>query len=739
MKAFLKNSFYSLPVQLFILHFRKYQVLLIFWYIIFSTVGSSFMKTFGADALFFSPEYLGSINLLGCFITGVALGVFIMSWNITTFILHSKRLKFLATTSNPFLKYSINNSIVPLLFLIFYFNRMWEFNSYKELMPGGEILKEIGGILLGIIAVILLSFAYFFGAQKTIMHAMAPILSSPVLFNKTFKGRQNVHDEFALKAGHYFDSFYRVKKSRDVSHYRQDFLDTIFKRYHIAAILSIMLAFIGIVTVGFLLDYKVFEIPAAASILIVFALLIAVIGALTYFLQSWSLPAVIIIFILLNVLYKKGVIDPRNKAYGLNYSHDTIRPEYNKQSLLALSTPVQIDADKKNMLQILENWKKRQKSEKPLMVFINVSGGGLRSAAFTMNALQQADSICGGNLIKQTFLISGASGGMLAATYYRELYRQQQKGGNIRLSDQVYTDNIARDLLNPVFTSLMARDIFAPVQKFSVGNNSYLKDRGYAFEKKLNENSRGLLDIQLKDLAKDEAAANIPLIFFNSVIKADGRKLVISTQPVSFMMKPVQLQNDITASPDAIDFGGLFKAQSPMDLRVLTALRMNATFPYVLPNVWLPSSPVIDVMDAGLRDNYGQETTLRFVDNFKDWLAANTSGVLILQFRDRFNDNWQQPFETNSITDMIVTPATMLQHNWFKVQDYYQTDEYNYFKDNNGPELYKSQIMYMPVTEESTAALNFHISAREKRDVITSFKNEQNTKAMKGIAALLKQ
>ncbi len=42
-------------------------------------------------------------------------------------------------------------------------------------------------------------------------------------------------------------------------------------------------------------------------------------------------------------------------------------------------------------------------------------------------------------------------------------------------------------------------------------------------------------------------------------------------------------------------------------MRLLTALRINATFPYVLPNVWLPSKPVIDVMDAGLRDNYGQK------------------------------------------------------------------------------------------------------------------------------------
>jgi hypothetical protein len=62
---------------------------------------------------------------------------------------------------------------------------------------------------------------------------------------------------------------------------------------------------------------------------------------------------------------------------------------------------------------------------------------------------------------------------------------------------------------------------------------------------------------------------------------------------------------------------------------------MNATFPYVLPNVWLPTNPVIDVMDAGLRDNFGQENTLRFIESFKNWLQENTAKVVIIQIRDR--------------------------------------------------------------------------------------------------------
>jgi hypothetical protein len=290
-----------------------------------------------------------------------------------------------------------------------------------------------------------------------------------------------------------------------------------------------------------------------------------------------------------------------------------------------------------------------------------------------------------------------------------------------------------------VFTSLMARDIFAPAQRFTVGENTYVKDRGYAFEKKLSDNTNGLLNKQMKDLRADESAANIPLMIFDAVIKADARKMMISTQPISFMMKPFSTQSDSTISPDAVDFAALFAKQNPMDMRMLTALRMNATFPYVLPNVWLPSNPVIDVMDAGLRDNFGQETSMRFIDNFKDWIKENTGGVLFIQIRDRSKDNWQQPFETKSVTDMIVTPATMLQHNWFKIQNYYQTDQFGYLANDSALKIYKASLMYIPQKEDKGAALNFHLSAREKRDVVASFSNAVNQAEVKKIAEYLKK
>ncbi len=738
MRSALKNIYSFFPVQLFLLHFRKYQVLLLFWSILFSTINSSFMKNFGADALFFAPEYLGSVNMLGAFITGVAWGIFIMSWNITTFILHSKRCKFLATTTNPFLKYCINNSILPLIFLVFYFVRLYHFDDYKELMNFQEISLIIGGMLLGIIFLLAVSFVYFFGAGKTISRSMTAIIADPAAFTKTFKRRSKPMDEFGLQVKYYLSGSLKLRTVRSVGHYRQDFLDAIFKRHHIAAIACMLLAFIFLVLLGFFLEIRIFEMPAAASILIFFAVMISFMGSLTYFLQSWSLPAAILLVFIINLLYEKQLIDPRNKAYGLNYVSSSERPDYTKQSLQALCDSGRIAADKAGMIQILEKWKAKQVQEKPLMIFINVSGGGLRSAAFVMNTLQQLDSSTNGKLMQHTFLISGASGGMLAATYYRELYRYKLKDSTLNLYDKRLNDNISGDLLNPVFTSMIARDIFAPMQKFSVGNNRYIKDRGYAFEKKLSDNTKGLLNIQLKDIAADEASARVPMIIFNSVVKSDGRKLIIGTQPLSFMMKPRFFQADTSMSADAIDFAAMFKHQDAMSLRVLTAMRMNATFPYVLPNVWLPSNPVIDVMDAGLRDNLGTETSLRFLDNFKEWIMENTGGVVLLQLRDRVNDEWLAKREVASLTDIMVTPATMLQNNWFALQSYSQADQYSYFNNNQDSLLKKINIIYKPSSIDKGAALNFHLSAREKRDIMLSFYSPVNEEAVKQMRALLK-
>lgn len=740
MKAWLKGFIFSFPIQLLFLHFRKYQVLLVFWFVLFSTVGGVFMKSFGADSLFLAPEYLGNVNSFSYAIVGISVGMFIMSWNIATFIVFSKQFRFLAATTNPFLKYCINNSIIPILFLLFYAFKAYQFVHSKELIRTIEILFFAGGFLAGLVFILSVSFLYFFRADRNILRRMMPIINDPKEYiTHLHPSQQMPNGESLIRVEWYFESPLKLRRTRNVSHYTPQFIDSIFKRHHFAAILSVFITFAFLVFIGFFLEYQVFQLPAGASITIFFSILIGVSAAFTYFLQSWSVPYLLLLIFVLNLFYQLNWIDPRNKAYGLNYSNKTERPVYSREALLDLCKKENVEADRQNMIHILDNWKKKQDSAKPLLVVINTSGGGHRSATFTMKVLQQLDSITHGKIMKETFLINGASGGMIGAAYFRELYLRQQRDNTIRLTDKKYVDDIAGDLLNPVFSSLVARDLISPAQKFNVGQYKYVKDRGYAFEEKLNADTRGFLNKQLRDYVIDEKEANIPLIFFNSVVSRDGRQMLVSTQPVRFMMQSRQDSSKVPATdPDVIDFGSFFAKQDPGNLRILSALRMNATFPIVLPNVWLPSSPVIDVMDAGLRDNYGEETSLRFLESFDYWIENNTSGVLLIQIRDREAGGWEAPYQSDNITEHITKPFLLLQHNWYKMMEYFQNDMLSYYAETGRHHIRKIIFQYASDSEENKAALNFHLTQREKKDILASVNSPENKNSFKEVMKILK-
>ena len=730
MKKYLTGLWYSLPVQLLLLHFRRYQVFLIFWYILFATVAGDFMFTFGANSLFLAPEYFGEVSALSTAIVGFAIGIFMMSWNITTFILHHKNIRFLATTAQPFLKYCINNAALPVLFLIFYLIKAIHYASFQELLHGIEIVWLVGGFTGGIILSITIAFIYFFGADKTIYYTMGNVINSAnTQYAESIRIKKLPEERSEFRIDWFLSAKFHLRKPRDVRHYSDDFLESVFKRHHVAAVIAIVLAFVFLILVGYISDSRLFQIPAAASITIFFAILIALAGALALFLRTWSILVLGLLYVILNLLYQNEIIDPRNKAYGLNYLNKNERPVYSKDSIIAIASDANIDSDKKHFIEVLNRWKAKQHSDKPILYIINTSGGGARSAAFTMNTLQRLDSLCNGELMNQTVLINGASGGMLGAAYFRELYFEKTKGDKIDLQDKKYTANISKDLLSPLFSSFVTRDMIGPVQKFEANGNLYAKDRGYAFEQKLSENTNGVLDKTLNDYAAAEEQAIIPTMFFNSVISRDGRKMIISTHPARFLMRPQTDTNHITnVDPDAIDFYTFFHKQDAMKLSVLTALRMNATFPYVLPNVWLPTNPIIDVMDAGLRDNFGQEAALRFIDVFKDWLKENTSKVVLIQIRDRSMGDWDKPFEGNTLISMFTKPFLILQNNWFKLQDYYQHDQLEYLYDAYGPQFHRICLQYTPSKNDAPASLSFHLTTAEKRDIRQALDNTDNQK-----------
>ena len=116
----LTGIFYSFPVQLVLVHIKKHHFLLIIWVFLTMLVTSVTGQHYGINYLYLDPEYLGQVDFLSFFIVGMALGGFLVSWNITAYILHAHRFPFLATIHRPFGVFMLNNSLIPLAFMVFY-------------------------------------------------------------------------------------------------------------------------------------------------------------------------------------------------------------------------------------------------------------------------------------------------------------------------------------------------------------------------------------------------------------------------------------------------------------------------------------------------------------------------------------------------------------------------------------------------------------------------------------------
>ncbi|NJM24527.1 MAG: patatin-like phospholipase family protein [Bacteroidia bacterium] len=280
------------------------------------------------------------------------------------------------------------------------------------------------------------------------------------------------------------------------------------------------------------------------------------------------------------------------------------------------------------MLGTLVNWRaKFDGNKKPKLIFVCASGGGKRAALWTLSALQRADSLTGGAFMKNAVLITGASGGLIGASYFRELMLREQQGENVRPYSPSHLVKISTDNLNPLIFSLIANDLFVGFTKFEYAGNLYVRDRGYTFEEQLNGITEGYMDKPIVAYREPEHKAMIPTMILTPTVVNDGRKLYIGSGPVSYMNCDVlSLSRYPSPKVSGFDFHRLFADQGAEDLRFLSALRMSATFPYITPNTTLPTEPPINIMDAGISDNFGVTDAVRFLFAFREWIAENTSG-----------------------------------------------------------------------------------------------------------------
>ena len=279
--------------------------------------------------------------------------------------------------------------------------------------------------------------------------------------------------------------------------------------------------------------------------------------------------------------------------------------------------------------QVLERWLARRSEvlkagQKPKLVVVAVSGGGIAAAVWTALNLRLLESI-----LPKAFpehvrrLVTSASGTAHAgrASYYVASLREGADGDVSAGGGRDLVADLRADSLTPVVRRFIFADavaVFFPWRQYH--------DRGRILEQAWVENTGGeghsALAEHFRGLSAREAEGWLPSLVLSPTLAEDATPLLITNLDLGHLNR--------------VEFFKLFPESSNPNsqrLRISNSVRMNDTFPFLSPAVSLPTEGPRHVVDAGYVDNYGVLIASDWIYENREWLAAKTSGVIMIQIR----------------------------------------------------------------------------------------------------------
>lgn len=722
------------PLQLIIYHLKYNLISLFFWALLFLIVLQYSGYSFGIPFLFLSPEYLGSVSPFSFLLVGFALGGFTVAFNTYSYMKLGSFFPFLTTLSKPFFLFSVNNSIIPLGFFITYLIQVGKFQAAQELATSGEIALYIIATLIGTLIFFLFSWTYFFPLSKRTT-SYQPQSDKPI--SSVIHKKEKWYNRFKKNSNKIFIFFgrrFRLTTSRSTSHFDRDIVEKIFAKNRINASIFEILTISVFFILGLLNNYKYLEVPAAASIVLLITISLMLFSALHSWLRNWVYVLLIIGFVSMDYISQKtDFFHYRSYAYGLDYSK---RENYTLEELKSICNNDSLYTNSlDNYISILEKWKSKTQQEKPKLIIVTTSGGGSRSALWTTHVLNELNQKFDGQIFNQTQMITGASGGMVGAAFYRELILRSNSHNINKDSSEVYHQMMAEDLLNKLAFMASTNDIFLRYQKYDYNDHSYTKDRGYAFESQLNENTNYWMDHTLGYYEEPEKDAEIPVMILSPTIVNDGRRLLLSSQSMAFMANEAP-DSKTGNSYENIDAHSYFRKQNINELKFTTALRSSASFPFVMPMIAMPTTPEIQLMDAGIRDNYGIKTAMLYLHKLQDWIKKNTSGVIILQIRDTKKTQQDENKEEISFFNKLTLPFGNMYKNFPGVQDFNQEELVNLAKYEFDVDFVSFNLIEK---QADRVSLSWHLTEQEVNKVLRAMQSPDNKASQEKLKTILQK
>jgi hypothetical protein len=266
------------------------------------------------------------------------------------------------------------------------------------------------------------------------------------------------------------------------------------------------------------------------------------------------------------------------------------------------------------------------------IIVVASNGGGIQAAAWTAQVLTGLEKEC---RIKQcdlefdqsVHLISSVSGGSIGTMYFLNEYER----GELPKDDELdaIVDRTEGSSLDEISWGVLYPDLFRTfVPLFNLVPIWGGWDRGRALETAWLRNdtswdARKGIKQGLSTWRKDVEVRNRPAVIFNTADVETGQRLPLAT---------TELPKD---SPGALSYGQYFEDvdKSKPDIRVVTAARLSASFPYVSPAARADVEGTTDhLVDGGYYDNYGISSLVEWLD---EELQDNpeVKEVLVLEIR----------------------------------------------------------------------------------------------------------
>lgn len=360
-------------------------------------------------------------------------------------------------------------------------------------------------------------------------------------------------------------------------------------------------------------------VPTLAYVLGLAMLVISLLAGLSFFLDRFRFPLILGVVLFAVVM---GGLFPRDHYFTVQEVEQAPpAPEAALEERLALQR------------QLLAP------DQEPVLVMVGATGGGIQAAAWTAKVLTELQAALGEEFTRSVYLVSAVSGGSAATFFYLQGFDPATGAVLPELLEPI-RDASGDSSLEATAWGLVFPDTLATFVPF-IPLVDRRQDRAWALERAWLKIAHRRLhgggpkapapedEIWLSDWQTAAREGWLPATVLNSTVVENGEQLWFATVDLSGIR--AESRQTLGSAP-AEHYG------ADVDLPVVSAARLSATFPYVTPLArgMRPDGTWQDlagwhVGDGGFFDNFGVVASLEWL--LKLYHSTETPGELLEPFR----------------------------------------------------------------------------------------------------------